>query len=45
MGVRLKGIRDAGGGELEGIDSPLEVTVPVYATERKLMYKSARAIR
>jgi hypothetical protein len=35
--VSLKSVRDASGSELEGINSPLEVTVPVYTTEWKLV--------
>jgi hypothetical protein len=38
VGMSLKSIRDAGGTELEGINGPFEVTVPVYTTEGKLIY-------
>jgi hypothetical protein len=34
--VGLGRVSDTGGGELEGVDSPGEVAVPVNATERKL---------
>jgi hypothetical protein len=37
VGVGLEGIRHTRGGELKGINSPLEVTVPVHATQGKLI--------
>lgn len=37
MRVRLEVVRDAGSGELEGVDRPLEVLVPVNAAQRETL--------
>jgi hypothetical protein len=35
--VGLELISDAGGGELEGVDSPFEVVIPICTTKRQLI--------
>lgn len=43
MGVSLELIGDTGSRELEGVNSPLEVGIPVSAAERKLHGKSQQS--
>jgi hypothetical protein len=43
MAVGLQCIRDASGGELERIDRPSQVGIPISATKRKLLSNSVRS--
>lgn len=37
VGVSLEGVANTSGGKLEGVNGPLEVSIPVSTTERKLV--------
>ena len=45
VGVSLEGIRHTRGGELKRINSPLEVTVPVHATQGKLIFFLVKSLK